>query len=136
MGSSSENCPGLAGANGGRNSEKQVETVGRLIQNQEPGTFKKGVGQGQPLLHSQGILGKGFLAVRGKIHRIKGLLYLGRIRLPCQTGEDGEIFLCRHLGIKAGSFDAASDAVVNVPGKALHGEAEEKDGAGGWAGQA
>ena len=87
-----------------------VQAVDGLVQNQQLRVVHHRQGDGQPLLHTQGVLEKELFIPVGQSYQIQGVLNSPLIFQSPQGSENAQVLRSRQVGIKAGGFNQAADA--------------------------
>ena len=92
-------------------------------------------GDGQPLLHTQGVLGVAFLVPVGQVHQLQRPLdIVGTFEAP-EPGEDLQILRPGQVGVEPRGLDETTDAGQDALPVSLQRPAEEGHCAGCWGGQ-
>ena len=86
-----------------------IKAVDRFVQDQKLRIMHDGKGDGQPLFHAEGILGKQlFISVR-QAHQIQRVLQRAAVRDSPQSGKNAQVFRGGQIRIKSGGLDQAAD---------------------------
>ncbi len=92
----------------------RIEAVDRLVQDQKFGIMHHRKGDGEPLFHTERILGEQFFVFVGQRDQIQRVADRMAVRDAPQGSKDLQVFGCCKVGIKARGFDQGAD-----PGKQL-----------------
>ena len=87
----------------------RIQPVDGLIQDQQLRVMHDREGNRQPLLHTEGILGKQLFVLVGQAHQIQRVFDCAAVRNSPQGGKNTQVFRACQVGIKAGRLDQAAD---------------------------
>jgi hypothetical protein len=101
-----------------------VEPVGGLVEDQQVGVLEQGPGDGQPLLHAEGVGAEAVPAPRAETHLVQHLRHPGRRRAD-PLGEEGEVLAPRERGEEPGLLDDRADPADHLGQRPRNGLVEE-----------